>query len=50
MNIINVTLFEEWSRDPINTGFLGGRHHTPIKIGFDLGKEMFIKVLSMLRK
>ena len=41
---------EELSRYSINSGFLDGRHHTPIKIGFDLGKKMSIKILSMLRK
>lgn len=42
--------FEELSKYSVNSGFLGGRHHTPIKIGFDLGKKMSIKIFSMLQK
>ena len=31
-------------------GLSGGQYNTPVKIGFDLGKKMSIKMISMLEQ
>ena len=40
--------FKELLSCSIKPGLSGGQYSTPTKTGFELGKKMFIKMLSML--